>query len=419
MSGKQISLKWIDFFLANDREIRHSTQLYRGRIIVVALFFTMLPTPLLLTQDNGFIALALPFSALTLLARLKHTGAYQYAAFVQSLVLLMTTFMVALGQQTIYTGSHHWIPWIIVFVSLMDGPRLGALLGILAILASLILLNFNSKYEAGLGVFSSFDQLLVHLMVPEHLVLLGIMVIALTFSILNEWIENDTQRQQITRAQNTHKAAIGQLVGQLAHEVNNPLAIVHAAILQLQILIRNQKLTPEERKRLLQVIDNALKRLAMVTDGLKAFAGGEDSLPLERIPLQDILHWVHNQIASFARSRGVTLVWKEGHDLLFILCRPEQIAFIISSLVHDAVEATYHQSHRRVWIQLLRLPSNKIDIQVRDRGPWNSQRGMGPGMSACRKLAQDHGGSLRFQRMQGENIFHLTLPLSVLWYGKK
>lgn len=419
MNGIENGLKWLDLFLADNLKRKNRSQLYRARIMVVALFFTVLPTPLLLTEKYWPFTLILPVSACAFLYRLKRTGAYEYAAFFQSTVLLMTAFLAALGQETPYTGAHHWIPWIIVFVSVMDGPRMATILGIQAILGSLILLNVHSNYEPGLGVFQSFDALAVHLMLPQFLVLIGIMMIALTFSLLNEQIENDTQRQHITRAQTTHKAAIGQLVGQLAHEVNNPLAIVHAASLQLQIMIRNQKLTPNERERLLQVISNALKRLAVVTEGMKAFAGGEDQLPLERVALQEILRWVRHQIASFARSRGVTLLWTEGHQHASVLCRPEQIAFILSSLVHDAVEATHQQSDKRVWIQLHRLPGHKIDIQVRDCGPWNSQRGVGPGMSACRKLAQDHGGSLRFQRMQGENIFRLTLPLSISWLGKK
>jgi nitrogen-specific signal transduction histidine kinase len=419
MPGIKIGLKWLDLFLADELKLRHRSQLYRARFMVVALLLSMLPCPLFMTQEYWLAALILPLSAVAFLYRLKRKGAYQYAACGQSLVLLMTAFLGALGQKTLYTGAHFWTPWIIVFVSVMDGPRLGTLLGVLAIVSSLVLLNVHSGYGPVLGAFTSFDELVLHFVVPEFLVLLGVMLIALTFSLLNEQIENDIQRQHITRAQTTHKAAIGQLVGQLAHEVNNPLAIVHAASQQMQIMLRKQQLKPADRKRVLDVIGHALKRLEVVTDGLKAFAGDEDQLPLERAAVQDILHWVRKQIAGFARSRAVTLLWKEEHLQAFILCRPEQIAFILSSLVHDAVEATYHQSDRRVWIQLQRLPTQRIAIQIKDRGPWNSQRGSGPGLSACRKLAQDHGGSLDFQRMHGENIFHLNLPLSISWLGKK
>jgi nitrogen-specific signal transduction histidine kinase len=418
MSGKQIGLKWLDLFLPEAFQQRRRAQLYRGRIMAAALLFTILPAPLLITENSWIPAGLLLLSGLFFLYRLKRRGAYQYAAFLQSLVLLMTSFWAALVQRAPYTGAYHWIPWMIVFVSVMDGPRLGAGLGVLAILASLLLLNVNSNYGSDLGVFSSFQDLLLHLTIPAFLVLSGILGVAMTFAFINEQVENDTQQQHILRAQNTHKAAIGQLVGQLAHEVNNPLAIVHAAALQMLIMIRRQQLTATERQRLLGVMESALTRLGVVIDGLKAFAGGEDQQALERSSLLDILDWVRNQIESFARCHGVQLIWKGDYARTHVLCQPEQIAFIISTLVHEAIGSALLENDRRVWIQVIRLPGHRIDVQIRDRGPWSAQRGTGPGLSALRKLAQDHAGSLHFHRWHGENVFRLILPLSNPRFGE-
>jgi signal transduction histidine kinase len=419
MSGKQLSLKWLDLFLAEDLKIRQKSELYRGRTLVVTTLFTLLPAPLLILQGQGLLAICLVLAAAGVLYRLRKTGAWRYAAFFLSLVLLMTFFLAGLMQKTPYVGAFHWIPWTIVFVGFMDGSRLAAVSGVLALLVSLLLLDVNSGYGPQAGIFESLDELLFHFMAPAFLSQIGVTVIAVTFSFFNEQVENDTQRQHITRAQSSHKAAIGQLVGQLAHEVNNPLAIVHAAALQFRIKIRRNELTRAERERILQVMGSALQRLVVVTDGLNVFAGSEQHQPLEPSPLQEILLWVRNRIGSFAQSRGVTVEWKDGHERSFVLCRPEQIAFVLFSLLHEVIEATYHQSDNRVRVQVLRQPGGRVDIQISDRSPGDGQRTRGPALNACRKLVQEQGGSLNFQRLQGENHFRLTLPLSLPWMGMK
>jgi C4-dicarboxylate-specific signal transduction histidine kinase len=127
---------------------------------------------------------------------------------------------------------------------------------------------------------------------------------------------------------------------------------------------------------------------------------------------------------------NVSVATEFQNDLPEVYADRTQIQQVILNLVRNAIDAMAATVPRA---RRLRLTTSlnghwSILLSVQDAGPGiateNSDRvfepffttkptGMGLGLSICRTIAQDHGGSLRLAKTDFEGcIFELTLPLA-------
>lgn len=225
--------------------------------------------------------------------------------------------------------------------------------------------------------------------------------------------------------------ALSHMAGGLAHEISNPLAIIHGRASDLKMLADEEAPVASLDVRI--ACDSIIKtsnRATNILRGLRGFAheGAQD--PMEPASIYDIIdQCVELQQSRFDRYNiQFKLVVDRGIPPL--VCREVQIGQILTNLLVNAFDAVTQSDSTDRWITLAAQSSEgQISIYVTDSGPGIEDHfrahlmepffttkelglGMGVGLSLSRAIAQDHGGTLTLLDDSKHTCFRLTLPMT-------
>jgi light-regulated signal transduction histidine kinase (bacteriophytochrome) len=233
--------------------------------------------------------------------------------------------------------------------------------------------------------------------------------------------------------------ALSHMAGGLAHEISNPLAIIHGRAADLQRLAEMEAPVPALAIR--EACDSIMRtsdRATRILRGLRGFAREGKHDPLEFASLPEIVdEALELQQARFATARiGITLQLDTGIPLLY--CNSTQVGQILTNLLNNAFDAVSHaavlsaRTDGSGEIGWTTLTATRVDDDIRidvcDSGPGVEDHfkahlmepffttkelglGMGVGLSLSRAIAQNHGGSLTMLDGTPHTCFRLVLPI--------
>jgi len=220
------------------------------------------------------------------------------------------------------------------------------------------------------------------------------------------------------------------MAGGLAHEISNPLAIIHARASDLMSRAAGDE--PVSSLDVHKACENIAKtsdRAIRILRGLRGFGREASRDPMELASVYEIAKYcMELQQSRFDdQDIEVRLTLKPG--IPPFLCREVQVGQIVTNLLNNAFDSIV-QSHSVVrWISLgAKYLDGDIQLDVTDSGPGVDDQfkvhlmkpffttkelglGMGVGLSLSRAIAQDHGGSLTLVPDTPYTCFRLTLPI--------
>lgn len=237
--------------------------------------------------------------------------------------------------------------------------------------------------------------------------------------------ENLTQKLLVA----SRTAAVGEMSAGLAHEINNPLAIIET----LQTWIRDLAATPgiseEDRLEILESsskIGEQVARCKTITQGLLKFARKVDS-QAQKLDLNQMLQELAAVAQSRAKVENVRLQLETGEIPLFFAPHAH-MQQIFMNLVNNALDAVAGKEDGVVRI-LSRLAGGKITVSVEDNGtgipkevlsrifvPFFTTKpvgkGTGLGLAICYGLVHDMGGTILVESTPGVGTtFTVELPM--------
>jgi PAS domain S-box-containing protein len=248
-------------------------------------------------------------------------------------------------------------------------------------------------------------------------------------------VRDVTDRKQLeatveeSRAQmiaSSRLSALGGMAGRIAHEISNPLAVIHGLASELAEQI---DVEPEEAAQLGQQIAQYADRIAKIITSLRRIARDSDKDPFEEASIAGIIEQTLDLCKERFNQHSVELTATPIDPSIRIPCREVQISQVLVNLLQNAFDAAQEQSDEH-WVRLeTTVGDDRVIFSVIDSGrgvlPNLRQRimdpffttkpvgkGTGLGLSMSKQIAEEHGGALRLEESAGNTRFSLQLPLS-------
>jgi len=241
-----------------------------------------------------------------------------------------------------------------------------------------------------------------------------------------------TERRLLERQllQSEKLVALGQLSGEIAHEVNNPVGIILSFS---HLALRSEVVdTDPELKEFLEEIMTSARRCKSIIRNLLSFSRPSQPGDLEPIDLRDLSERTFEFVAAQIRQADVKVSIETTDDLPEIRGYPDQIQQVILNLVTNAVQAMEEVERERtlsVRISDGRLAGRRaVVLRIRDSGPgipveklarvfdpfFTTKpvgKGTGLGLSICYRIMNEHEGHLDATNVRGGGAeFRMYLP---------
>jgi len=227
-------------------------------------------------------------------------------------------------------------------------------------------------------------------------------------------------------------ASLGELSAGVAHEINNPLAII---LTERQILLDTLEQTKDldegfkkELVESLNQMDVQINRCKRITHNLLRFSRRTRSV-IEKVDLNSFLEEVVELMEREARSSGIKFLTDLDENLKPVLSDPSQLQQVFLNLITNAIDAHDGKPYGNIRITTRADDEHKKGLIVfADTGsgipkeilgkifdPFFTTKavgkGTGLGLSICYSIMQRLGGSISVKSQVGQGTeFTLTVP---------
>jgi signal transduction histidine kinase len=426
-------IQTLDFFLSPELRKQETRDIIRTRFLVFAILTVIpigfMPCLLLRGSDTSLSVwviqgLANLFVSMGLLGSLRRTRDYRRIAAISVLWTHVLFVYSLLAFSSIFPLIYLWSSFLVVMSSLIMG-MLGALLSFGAVTAFSIL-TVSLRYLQGarwmtLNIDIYEEQLVLGL--------IGSTILTAAVTGVYEYMRDANDRhqshQRLIAARHAHTGAVGELVGHVAHEVNNPLAILQGSVARLRRYLERNEWSHEGRK-LLANMQRSHERIIRVQQSLAIFASGHQHEPFVSQDVRRILKDVQHAMKPQALAQQVTLEFHDPGKSLLLRCQPHQLVYVLCSLIQNSLDACrdhpnpqIHVTVREVEALLIFGVSDNgkgIDTDAQDKifQPFFTTKSggsaQGLSLSVSRGILVRHGGEIHFKSRPGATLFTCHVP---------
>lgn len=218
---------------------------------------------------------------------------------------------------------------------------------------------------------------------------------------------------------------LGEMAAGIAHEINNPMAIIEGYLSVIENELQNvgnvnliEKLRPMKK---------SVQRVTKIVKGLKTFSR-QDSLSFQEDTFfKQILEDSMDLFEERLKSKGINFEYIDA-NMFKVNVNPVEISQIVVNLIHNSIHAIEMLDSK--WIKIdVKYQKGKLFVRFIDSGSGisseNSEKlfepffttkevgfGTGLGLSISKGIAQKHGGDLVYASNEPNTTFVLTIPLT-------
>jgi signal transduction histidine kinase len=245
--------------------------------------------------------------------------------------------------------------------------------------------------------------------------------------------QEELKRAEAQLIQSSKLASLGTLASGVAHELNQPLAIIRA-IAQQNLDTLDQMTTPQLVHTLredLQIIHRQTVRMSQIIQHLRAFSRKPREV-FEPVNLNEVAQNALILLREQLRQRGITLIENYAPDLPPVLGEANSLEQIVINLLTNARDALENHPDGQIIIETATYDDGKrvyAELRVRDNGPGvpedirpqifdpffttkDPNKGTGLGLAISLEIAQKHHGFLLLGEAEQGAAFILRIPVA-------
>lgn len=426
-------IQTLDFFLSPELRKQESRDIMRMRLLVFAILAVIpigfVPCLLFRGADTGALVWIIQGFAnllvsIGLLGGLRRTRDYRRIATISVLWMHVLFVYSLLVFPSTFSLIYLWSSFLVVLSSLIIGMR-GAFLSF-GVVTALSVLTVTLRYLQGA------KWMILKLDIYEEQLVLGligstILTAAVTgvYEYMRDASDKHHSRQRLIAARHAHTGAVGELVGHVAHEVNNPLAILQGSVARLRRHLERNEWMHEGRK-LLSNMQRSHERIIRVQQSLAIFASGHQHEPFVSQDVRSILKDVQLAMKPQALAQQVTLDFHDPGKSLLLRCQPHQLVYVLCSLIQNSLDACRDHPNPQIHVTVREVDAflifgvsdngKGIDAGVQDKifQPFFTTKSggsaQGLSLSVSRGILARHGGEILFKSHPGATLFTCLVP---------
>lgn len=232
---------------------------------------------------------------------------------------------------------------------------------------------------------------------------------------------------ETTRSENASRlAALGQMAGGIAHEINNPLAIISMSVELAQGHLLSESDHREQIKKNLRVASTAITRIVEIVRSLKLISNNKREA-ISNIQLDAILSDSLN--LSREKFKNANIVMKiEAIPDVKVQANLVQVSQVLLNLLNNCFDAALEAEMSSRYVKIyFTEKENFVNISVENSGkrididkiprlfqPFFTTkeigRGTGLGLSLSRSIIESLNGSIWYELEKPHTTFTFSLP---------
>jgi len=255
-------------------------------------------------------------------------------------------------------------------------------------------------------------------------------IVKISSAITNRMHESDIKRQQLyLKAEKSNKlASIGRLAAGVAHEINNPLAIINqkAGLVQDFMEFSDNFDNKDVMAEAIDGIQSSVDRCKTITHRLLGFARQTD-VKAERINVNKILREVVDFLSKEATYKQIKISFDLNEDIKDIWSDRGPLQQVFLNITNNAIDAIGHGG--TIVLTSKQINPKTVKVTIVDDGPGMSAevlkhifepffttketgKGTGLGLSITYGLVKKLGGNISVKSTIGKGTkFRITLPI--------
>lgn len=243
--------------------------------------------------------------------------------------------------------------------------------------------------------------------------------------------ERDLAHAQITNS--SRLAALGEMAGAVAHEINTPLSSILMCGERIRSLSKSEDETPDrlsEINEYSEILVGTVGSVAKIINGLRHFARDGKNDSFDDVDLVSVVNQALSLCSERMKFNGISPQFIKPAMPTIVSCRSVEIGQVVLNLLNNAFDAILENKVKGAWLRISIVDHGDfVRILVSDSGkgipsaivsrlfdPFfttkGPSKGTGLGLSISKGIAERHGGRVYLDEQGPHTTFVVELPKS-------